>query len=95
MTPFFTGSEPVVATSGKYKGTSILQDEQNRGLALINALTDEQRKKAVLRFSKTGNDILTEAWRDNVVLDYAGHSRQRAHRGSAPAVARPGRALRR
>ena len=72
MTPFFAGSEPVVATSGKYKGTAILQDEQNRGLALINALTDEQRKKAVLRFSKTGNDILTEAWKDNVVLDYAG-----------------------
>jgi hypothetical protein len=72
MTPFFAGSEPVVATSGKYKGTSILQDEQNRGLALINALTDEQRKQAVLRFSKTGNDILTEAWKDNVVLDYAG-----------------------
>jgi hypothetical protein len=72
MTPFFTGSEPVVATSGKYKGTSILQDEQNRGLAMVNALSDEQRKKAVLRFSKTGNDILTEAWKDNVVLDYAG-----------------------
>ena len=72
MTPFFAGSEPVVATSGKYKGTSILQDEQHRGLALINALTDEQRKQAVLRFSKTGNDILTEAWKDNVVLDYAG-----------------------
>jgi hypothetical protein len=31
-----------------------------------------QRKQAVLRFSKTGNDILTEAWKDNVVLDYAG-----------------------
>ena len=71
-TPFFTGSEPVVAPSGKYKGTSILQDEQNRGLALINALTDGQRQKAVLRFSKTGNDNLTEAWRDNVVIDYAG-----------------------
>ena len=72
MTPFFTGSEPVAATSGKYKGTSILQDEQNRGLALISALTDEQRKKAILRFSKTGNENLTEAWKDNVVLDYAG-----------------------
>ena len=72
MTPFFTGSEPVVATSGKYQGTSILQDEQNRGLAMVNALSDEQRKKAVLRFSKTGNDILTEAWKDNVVLDYTG-----------------------
>ena len=31
MTPFFAGSEPVIATSGKYKGISILQDEQNRG----------------------------------------------------------------
>ena len=72
MTPFFAGSEPVVAHSGKYKGTSVLQDEQNRGLALINALTDGQRRKAILRTSKTGNDNLTEAWRDNVVLDYAG-----------------------
>lgn len=34
--------------TGRYKGTSILQAEQNRGLAMINALTDEQRKKAVL-----------------------------------------------
>jgi hypothetical protein len=72
MTPFFAGSEPVTATSGKYKGTSILQDEQNRGLALLNALSDEQRKKAVLRSSKTGNNNLTEAFKDNVVLDYAG-----------------------
>ena len=72
MSPFFAGSEPVVATSGKYKGTSILQEEQNRGLAMVSALSDDQRKKAVLRFSKTGNDILTEAWKDNVVLDYAG-----------------------
>jgi hypothetical protein len=72
MTPFFAGSEPVVATSGKYKGTSILQDEQGRGLAMINTLSDAQRKKAILRASKPANDILTEAWRDNVVLDYQG-----------------------
>jgi outer membrane receptor protein involved in Fe transport len=38
MTPFFTGSEPVTATSGKYKGVSILQDEQNRGLDMLLAL---------------------------------------------------------
>jgi len=72
MTPFFAGSEPAVAPSGKYKGTSVLQDEQNQGLELINALNDTQRKKAILRASKTGNDNLTEAWKDNVVLDYAG-----------------------
>ena len=72
MTPFFAGSEPVTATSGKYKGTSILQDEQNNGLAMINALREELRKKAILQVSKTGNNNLTEAFKDNVVLDYAG-----------------------
>lgn len=72
MTPFFAGSEPVTATSGKFKGTTILQDEQNNGLAMINALNEELRKKAILQVSKTGNNNLTEAFKDNVVLDYAG-----------------------
>src|SRR5262245_31522704 len=44
MTPSFWGSEPVIARSGKYKGTAILQDEQNSGLKLINALDEPQRK---------------------------------------------------
>src|SRR5262245_7115057 len=72
MTPMFAGSEPVIATSGKYNGTSVLQDEQNRGLAMVNALTQTQRAKAILKVSKSGNENLTEAWKDNVVLDYAG-----------------------
>jgi hypothetical protein len=72
MTPFFAGSEPVIATSGKYNGTKILQDEQVKGLAMINALDETQRKKAIIQVSKTGNNNLTEAFKDNVVLDYAG-----------------------
>ena len=72
MTPFFAGSEPVTATSGKFKGTSILQEEQAAGLAMINALDAEQRKKAIVEVSKTGNNNMTEAFKDNVVLDYAG-----------------------
>ena len=72
MTPFFAGSEPVTATSGKFKGTTILQDEQNNGLAMITALKEELRKKAIIQVSKTGNNNLTEAFKDNVVLDYAG-----------------------
>ncbi len=74
MTPTFMGSEPATAHSGKYKGTAILRDEQRRALAFVNGLTREQRAKAILSFSKTGNNILTEAWRDNVTLDYAGLS---------------------
>jgi Protein of unknown function (DUF3500) len=72
MTPHFMGSEPVKATSGKYKGVEILQQEQNDGLAMIRALPETARKKAILNFSKTGNNNLTEAFKDNVVLDYAG-----------------------
>jgi hypothetical protein len=72
MTPHFAGSEPVIATSGKYKGTAILQEEQAQGLKLIQALSDGERKQAILSFSKTGNNNLTEAFKDNLVLDYAG-----------------------
>ena len=72
MTPYFMGSEPVIATSGRYKGVSILQDEQKQGLEMLLALDEGQRAKAVLKSSKTENYNLTEAFKDNVVLDYAG-----------------------
>jgi len=74
MTPLFVGSEPVTATAGKYRGVSILQQEQNEGLALLVGLTDEQRRSAIIEVSKTGNNNLTEAFKDNVILDYAGVS---------------------
>src|SRR5688572_32018273 len=72
MTPSFFGSEPVIATAGKYKGLSILQDEQTRALAFVNSLTEAQRAKAILQVSKTTNQNVSEAWKDNVTLDYAG-----------------------
>src|SRR3954452_13392330 len=72
MTPYFAGSEPVTATSGKYKGISVLQEQQDQGLAMLLALDDAERAKAVLKSDKTKNYNLTEAFKDNVVLDYAG-----------------------
>ena len=72
MTPFFVGSEPVIAETGRYMGTSILQVEQNRGLAMLRALSEVQQEQAVIQVSKTGNDNLGEAFKDNIVLDYAG-----------------------
>jgi hypothetical protein len=71
-TPLFFGSEPTRATSGKYKGLSVLQKEQNDGLALVRSLPQRQQQQAILKFSKTGNNNLTEAFKDNVILDYAG-----------------------
>ncbi len=72
MTPIFLGSEPVRAPSGKYKGLEILQQEQNDGLEMLRTLSDAQRQKAILSFSKTGNNNLTEAFKDNVVIEYSG-----------------------
>jgi hypothetical protein len=66
------GSEPVHAESGKYAGTKVLQEEQDKGLALMQALTPEQRVKTILDTEKTRNNALAQAFRDNLVLDYAG-----------------------
>ena len=71
-TPLFVGSEPVIARGGKFKGVSILQDEQDRGLDFVRSLTNEQREKAILSSSKTRNNNVSEAFKDNVQLDYAG-----------------------
>lgn len=72
MTPVFLGGEPVVIESGKYKGTAILQEEQNQGLSLIESMNDDQRSKAILQPGKTRNSARAQAFRDNLTLDYAG-----------------------
>ena len=72
MSPVFVGSEPVIAESGKFKGTEILQIEQSQGLEFVQSLSTQQQSKAIIRSDKTRNNNLTEAFKDNVALDYAG-----------------------
>ncbi|HUE97595.1 MAG TPA: DUF3500 domain-containing protein [Longimicrobiaceae bacterium] len=72
MTPTFMGSEPVIARSGRYEGTAVLQEEQDKGLALMQSLRPDQRAQAAIADAKTGNNALTQAYRDNVVLDFQG-----------------------
>ncbi len=72
MSPVFMGSEPVFAEAGKFKGTIVMQDEQDKGLALMQALNSEQQDKATLMKDKKGNHNLSEAYKDNITLDYAG-----------------------
>ena len=72
MTPTFMGSEPRSATAGVHAGTTVLEAEESKGLALINALDARQRAKAVLGTGKTRANNLSEAWQDNLVVDYAG-----------------------
>jgi hypothetical protein len=72
MSPSFFGSEPPVATSGAHKGISVLQNEQDHGLAMINALSDEQRSKAIVQTRKTGDNLVAGAFQDNLIVDYIG-----------------------
>lgn len=71
-TPTFVGSEPVVATEGKFEGIAILQDEQNQALEFAQSLTKAQRSEAIVRATKPRNDNQTEAFKDNAVLPYEG-----------------------
>jgi predicted nuclease of restriction endonuclease-like (RecB) superfamily len=72
MTPTFMGSEPVIAESGRYAGTKVLQVEQDLGLAFMQSLTAEQQRAARIDTAKVRNNSLAQAFRDNLVLDYAG-----------------------
>jgi hypothetical protein len=70
-TPTFLGAEPVHAKIGRYAGVRGFKGDEDRGLALYRALSEAQRAKAVIAPETSGVDFTT-AFRDNLVLDYAG-----------------------
>ena len=72
MSPVFIGSEPVKAESGKYQGTVVMQEEQDLGLAFMQSLSKEQQAKALIQGEKGPTNALAEAFKDNLVVDYAG-----------------------
>ncbi len=71
MTPSFFGAEPVHAKSGKYAGTRVFTADEDKGLAMIRALSDAQRSKAIIAAETSGEDFTT-AFRDNLELGYKG-----------------------
>lgn len=72
MSPVFMGGEPIMTTSGKYKGNTLFQDEQDLGLHFMQSLSKELQTEATLSTSKHNNDIKAEASKDNVTLNYEG-----------------------
>ncbi|MEL6672081.1 MAG: DUF3500 domain-containing protein [Bacteroidota bacterium] len=74
MTPTFLGAEPVIATTGKYAGNTLFQDEQNLGLAFMKGLPEDLQQAALLDPEKTHNHNKAEAFKDNLTIDYEGLS---------------------
>ncbi len=82
--PVFVGAEPVFARSGAYAGTTVLDLETSRGLALRRALSNAQEESFLLGDSLLAADLpdelagpfngrhLAGAGADNLVLPYEG-----------------------
>lgn len=72
MTPTFMGAEPVITKTGKYKGNTLFQDEQNLGLKFMQSLSLEQQKEVTISKEKNRNNIQAEAFSDNNTVDFEG-----------------------
>jgi hypothetical protein len=70
FTPAFLGSEPVVATTGVFAGVSVMQEEQDTGLRLMQSLDPKQQLIATIATELHG--AFVGAFRDNFELRYEG-----------------------
>ena len=67
LSPQFMGSEPVIATAGKYAGTRVFDDEQDKALALMQSLDAAQRDRAIVG-QEMPREVIVAAFSDNVDL---------------------------
>lgn len=70
-TPAFFGANPAVVLDGPRKGTRALPAEGDLAFELLNALTDDQRRQAIVS-DKAPNDILTTNARKAAIQDNVG-----------------------
>lgn len=71
LTPAFMGSEPVLARFGKYRGTRVFAEEEERGYGLMRALSADERRQATIG-KDLPSELLTAAFNDNRRIEPAG-----------------------
>lgn len=71
MSPYFVGTDPSEVKSAKYAGLRVLSKEEDYGFMLINALTDAQKKVAVLP-QDVPKDIITGPQASQRITSYYG-----------------------
>lgn len=84
LSPTFMGAEPAYADVGPFAGTSLFEDEERLGLAVMRSLSPEQRRRAIVAHSMVGGDLppgrrhfadnlhLAGAHQDNRIIPYEG-----------------------
>jgi len=73
VTPAMFGARPAVVENGPYAGWNVLSFEKRRGVALLDALSPEQRNVAVLSPS-IPEDIFTSPLRNEAITGFQGIS---------------------
>jgi hypothetical protein len=71
LSPMLLGAEPVTAEGGVYKGTTVLREEEADGWAFMDALTPEQRAKALIGMDLPF-DGFASGFKDNIVVSVDG-----------------------
>jgi len=84
LTPAFLGAEPAYADIGPFAGTSLFEDEERAGLALMRSLSPAQQSQAIVAHSMVDGDLppgrrhfadnlhLGGAHQDNRIIPYEG-----------------------
>jgi hypothetical protein len=57
LTPAFLGAEPTYADVGPFAGSSLFEDEERAGLALMRSLSPVQQRQALVAHSMVGGDL--------------------------------------
>ena len=57
LTPAFLGAEPAFADTGPFAGTTLFEDEEREGLALMRSFTRGQQARAIVAHSMMGGDL--------------------------------------
>lgn len=70
-TPGFLGSNPAIVPDGAQKGKEVLKDEKVLAVKLLNSLSEDQRKTAVIAGEAPG-DIITRIDRKAMIKDPGG-----------------------
>lgn len=68
VTPFFIGTDPAEFLFDEYAGLRVLGQEEDLGIKLIQSLTDDQKKKAIMSGEAPG-DIITGAESGKRLID--------------------------
>ncbi len=58
VTPTILGADPATVRHGMLSGLRVLREEEDLGWALVNALSDEQRQKAMVAFDPAFNESI-------------------------------------